>query len=470
MSAVLDNLNTFLIRKRAMQLKNLRALTMSQLYPTLSMSGSLAIQTQGRNDGSITTTLTPDPLAELRDPLVTLANTFSRYAQTQKTYADDLGSTRTSNAGSANVLERQVSRAIAQVLGRAPGNSPEGFVRTINDVFPTQKDGKVSLTPSRSAVSLYGQSDASQNGYTSSATSGAMSAGLIGQLSAEQATLYRQASIIAADALKVLQGLQSFVPEAEADKVEALKALVGDEINRLVEEFGRVDEPRSQRVETYFNQLRGPNGHLPQLGDRAFLNRRRVVPTTLDDEAQIAGYDLLVNYVRILREVWDNYRGKSQSSKSLRYPEFSLRLSRASVLLPVITEGNNNFMSALDSIGFTETERRSSASRFTSLGDDPNLPLPDLTLNDFTEWVDRFSSLEGPQYLADSGQYGLEFVTAQADSIFWVLLPILSFTKTVPTLNLNGLPIVAQALTHERVSWALDDLMNQLKALADLAA
>jgi hypothetical protein len=467
MSAVLDNLNTFLIRRRATQLKNLRALTMSQLYPSLSMSRALTITGPGGAENS--TTITPDPFTELRDPLLTLANTFSRYAQTQKTYADDLGSTRTSSSGSANLLERQVSRAIAQVLGRAPGNSPEGFVRAINDVFPTQKDGKVSLTPSRSAVSLYGQSDASQNGYTS-ATSGAMSAGLIGQLSAEQATLYRQASIIAADALKVLQGLQPFVPEAEADKVEALKALVRDEINSLVEELGRVDESRPQRVETYFSQLRGPNGHLLQLGDRAFLTRRRVVPTTLDDEAQIAGYDLLVNYMRILREIWDNYRGKSQSSKSLRYPEFSLRLSRASVLLPVIAEGNNNFMSALDSIGFTETERRSSASRFTSLGDDPNLPLPDLTLNDFTEWVERFSSLEGPQYLADSGQYGLEFVTSQADSIFWVLLPILSFTKTAPTPNLNGRPIVAQALTHERVSWALDDLMNQLKALADLAA
>jgi hypothetical protein len=98
------------------------------------------------------------------------------------------------------------------------------------------------------------------------------------------------------------------------------------------------------------------------------------------------------------------------------------------------------------------------------------LILPDLTVNDVNEWVDRFASLEGPQYLADSGQYGLEFVTDQADRIFWVLVPVLAFTKTQPTLNLNGQPIVVQALNHERVSWALGDLANQLKALADLAA
>jgi hypothetical protein len=80
-------------------------------------------------------------------------------------------------------------------------------------------------------------------------------------------------------------------------------------------------------------------------------------------------------------------------------------------LLPTIAEGNNNFMAALDSIGFTETERRSSASRFTSLGNDPKLALPDLTVNDLNEWIDRFASLEAPRYLADSGQYGLESVT-----------------------------------------------------------
>lgn len=452
MPLVIDNLSTFLIRQRAAQLKNLRSVVMKQLYPALP--NNLAVGSPPIN---------PPTIGE--QAVVQLANTFSRYAQTQTTYVDEAGTSRPSTSNSTNLLERQVSRAIAQVLGRAPGSSPESFMRAVSDVFPTQKNGKISLTPARSAVSLYSQSNAAENGY-SPAMNGAMSAGLVGQLSADQATLYRQATTVAADALKVLAGLQPFVPEAEIDKVEALRSLVGDEINSLVEEFGRVDEPRSQRVDNYFTQLRGPNGHLLQLGDRAFLTRSRVVPTTLEDEAQIAGYDLLVNYVGILKDIWDSFRGK----KSLQYPEFSLRLSRASVLLPTIAEGNNNFMAALDSIGFTETERRSSASRFSDLGNDPNLPLPDLTVADLNEWIDRFASLEAPRYLADSGQYGLESVTDQADSIFQVLVPILAFTKTQPTLNLNGQPIIIQALKHERVSWALDDLFNQLKSLADLAA
>jgi hypothetical protein len=451
MVAILDNLSTVLVRQRAVQLKTMRALVMTQLFPTLEGGAGFGFGS-GYGNESVT-----------EQAVVQLANTFSRYAQNQTTYVDEAGPSRPSGPGNGNVLERQVSRAIAQVLGRAPGSSPESFIRAINDVFPTQKDGQVSLTPSRSAVSMYGQTnDPSMNG--------AITAGLVGQLSADQATLYRQATVVATDALKVLQGLHPFVPEADLDKVNALRALVAAEINNLVEEFGRVDEPRAPRVVNYFDQLRGVNGHLQQFGDRAFLDQRRVVPTTLDDEAQVAGYDLLVNYVRILREIWDNFQGSAQSAKSLRFPEFSLRLSRASVLLPVIAEGNQNFMSALDSIGFTETVRRSSASRFTTLGNDPQLRPPDMTVSDLNEWFDRFASLEGPRYLADSGQYGLEFVTDQADRLFWVLVPILAFIKTQLTLNLGGQPILVQALNHERVRWSLDDLVNQLKALADLAA
>jgi hypothetical protein len=440
--------NIFLVRQRAKQLKSWRELVMSQLYPA----------------GAIT----PPPAAAdpvVREAVVTLANTFSRYAQTQKTSYEDLRPTRTSATSTTNLLERQVSNAIAQVLGRSPGSSPTSFISALKDAFPTSNDGKVSFTPSRSAVSLY-----SQNGYTPTMT-GEMSAGLVGQLSAEQAALYRQASVIVADAIKVLAGLQPFVPEAEMDKVDALRAMIQSEIKMLVDEFGRIDEPRADRVNTYFNQLKGSNGHLTQFGERAFLDRRLAIPTTVEDEAQIAGFELLKNYVGILSNIWNNYQGTASSPKSLNYPEFSLRLSRASVLLPVIAEGNANFMSALDSIGFTETERRSSASRFTTLGkSQPGLPLPDITVNDLNEWIDRFASLEGPANLADSGQYGLEFVTDQAHDLFKVFVPIVAFIRTTNQSNLNRLPIVAQALLHERVSWALDDLNNQLNALADLAA
>lgn len=443
MAAIIDQANTALVLSRARQRKSLRGLVMSQLYPTT------------------TTNTSTDPVlgyGQVRDPLTTLANTFSRYAQTQQT-AYETGANHTSATGSTNLMERQVSQAIAQVLGRSPGRNPDSFVSALRDAFPCNGNGKITFTPSRSTVSLY-----SQNGnYTAN---GSIAAGLMGQLSSEQAALYRQASIVAGDALRVLEGLHPFVPDAELDRVEALRKLVQTEIKSLVDEFGRIDEPRPQRVDNYFNQLNGANGHLFQMGDRAFLDRRSAAPATIDDEAQIAGYELLKNYVTILKNIWDTY---NKPAKSTAFPLFSERLSRASVLLPVIAEGNINFMSALDSIGFTENERRSSASKFTTLGTgEPELP--DITVSDLNEWIDRFASMEAPSILADSGQYGLQFVTEQADSIFWTIVPILTFTKTALALKLSRNPIVAQALEHERVTWAFDDLVNQLNALADLSA
>jgi hypothetical protein len=447
MAATIDRVNTLLVLTQARQRKSLRALVMSQLYSNSTSGSSLTY-------------------GQTRDPLTTLANTFSRYAQTQQT-AYETGASCTSATGGNNLMERQVSQAIAQVLGRAPGRNPDSFVSALRDAFPSNSNGKITFTPARSTVSLYSQ-NGSQNGsqignYTANSS---IAAGLMGQLSSEQATLYRQASIIATDALKVLDGLRPFIPDAELDRVEALRMLVRTELKSLLDEFGRIDEPRAQRVETYFNQMIGANGHLFQFGDRAFLDRRSGAPATIDDEAQIAGYELLKNYASILRNIWDNY---NKPAKSTAFPLFSERLSRASVLLPVIAEGNSNFMSALDSIGFTENERRSSASKFTTLG--TGLPeLPDITVNDLNEWIDRFASMEAPSVLADSGQYGLQFVTEQADSIFWTIVPILAFTKTAVTLRLSSNPIVAQALEHERVTWALDDLVNQLNALADLSA
>ena len=465
MVATIDRTNTRMVRRRSTQLKHLRALVMSQLYPTntLNVNGN-----QGNRP----------------DPLVTLANTFSRYAQTQQTaYETALTRSNTFNSrdsagsnGSASTMEQQVVNAISQILGRDTGSSSDSFLKALDTVFPTKSDGKVSFTPAsppkKDSVAPYidqipGHQNVNQNGKTTELNlNGTSTAGLAGIFSAEQVTLYRQVSTIATDAFKVLADLQPFVPEAEKDRVEALRALVRSEMKSLVEEFGRLDEPRSQRVETYFEQLVGPNGHLFQFGERAFFDVRFETPATFDDEAQLAGFELLKNYVRLMREAWNNYKPKRNS---VNYPLFSERLSRASVLLPVIAEGNRNLMAAMDSVGFTENERRSSATKFTTLGvGEPELP--DITINDLNEWIGRFAASDGPSVLSDSGQYGLEFVTDQADSIFWTVVPILAFTKTAQTLNLNSMPIVAQVLVHERVSWAFDDLLNQFKALADLGA
>ncbi len=389
------------------------------------------------------------------------------------------------------MLERQVQRAMSSVLGRGPGNRDDGFGSALIDTFPTMQNGKVTFVPARGSVQLSGVfSDGDAAGAS------AISAGVLGQISAEQATLSRQSSLIVGDARKVLASLTPFAPQAETDIVESLRSLAASSLTRLDDEFRRVDEPRGALVEDYFRALMGDydgttiktvGGQLARLGRAALLDRTLSSPATLDDEAQIAGFDLLLSYAKLLYAAWQEFDA-DDGADTLGFPNFSERLARSSTLLSVIAQGNENFTAAMDAIGFAETERRSSAVRLRDIanfdelpkftiplsgggGPGPALPaltLPDLTVYDLTDWIDRLAAIEGPRVLADSGQYGLSFVTLQADTLFWQILPILAYTKS-SSVDLNASQFLVQVLTHERVSWALDDLLTQLNALANLA-
>lgn len=419
--------------------------------------------------------------------LAQIAQVLSRTATNEPT-AYENGAVSTSATGTASLLTRQVERALTQVLGRAPGRGSDGFIKALNGAFPTAANGQVMFTPARSVVSLY-----SPNGAGNQFISGTNGTGLTGQLSVEQANLYRQTSIIATDALRVLEGLQPFDPTADIDAVEALRSLIRAQINSLIEEFGRLDKPRPDRVNVYITTL---TNHLNQLGARARLGNTEGgegetsddagFPVTADDEAQVAALELLRNYVKTLQDIWARFPGISQSEQvSGRYSE---RLSRASILLPVITDSNASFKAAMDSIGFTESERRSDVALFTSLGptirppeDNPlkfslsinndvnpaigPVSLPNITMNDFNEWVDRFTTIEAPSILATSGRFGLDFVTDQADTLFWVIGFVLDYI----TSDANGPKerLLEKILKFDRVKQSLTELLFQLDTLAD---
>jgi len=448
---------------RAGQLKSLRAGLLKQLFSKARLVDPNP-QTQAIND---------------------IANSFSRYAAYQQT-AFDSGASRSSSSNDASSMERVVQRAFNQVLGGATGRGPNSFMNALNGAFPTiatSEGRQVAFTPARSVVSLY-RSDGStnganpMNGYRTGTTS---ADGYAGTISARQANLYRQASVIAGDALRVLNGLTPFVPEAESDQVDALRALISSEINSLVEEFGRVDEPRNERVLAYFSAL---NLHVRGFGRRAFLDDPERA-ASVDDETQVAGFELLKSYARGLREAWNTFFNVDRSSKSFSLSE---RMERANILLPIVAQVNVDFEAAMDSVGFTESERRSLAAKFNTLSGFNVSPLlqfkgdldiaqsgsfatslPDITVYDLTEWVDRFANLEGPGMLAESGLYGLDFVTDQADRLFWVIAPVIAILETDEVDLASDSSSLEQSLSNERVRFSLNNLLVQLNTLADLS-
>jgi len=425
-----------------------------------------------KRDAMMRSLYMPDVVPVTGDPqLGYIAGVLSRFAGTQQTVFDS-GASTSGTSNSVNLLERQVQKAISQVMGRS-ASSPDTFISALNDTFPANRNGKIVSTPARSVISLFGSQP---QGTALSA------AGLSGQISIEQANLYRQASIIVNDAVLVMQGIEPFSPLVDLTQLETLRSLIIAEIQTLLDEFGRVDEPRTERVEAYLSALRGvgvsaKGGHLTEFGRIGLLDRNfgAATPATLADEAQIAAYELMQSYAASLADIWNRFKPELDAAGS---PLFSERVSRASLLLSVINEGNQNWMAAMDSIGFTENERRSKATKlsllqgFTAIlpGSGLDLGLPDMTVNDLNEWLDRYSNLEGPTMMTDSGLYGLEFITDQADQLFWTVAGIVGFVKTSDTSSATSKPVLVQAMLHERVSWALDDILNQLKSLADLAA
>jgi hypothetical protein len=465
---------------RALLFCSLRAAVLDQLYPTKSTAPILGKKRKGIQERT-------------NQILNDLTSSFSRFAGNQQT-AFDNGASRSSAGSTGSMLEKQVERAFTQVLGRSPGYSSDSFMNALTGTFPATTDGRqVSFTPTRSVISLYSANGSSygSGSYGLNAYSNGSSSFVVGQLSTKQATLYRQASLVAGDALKVLAGLTSFLPEADVEEVEALRSLIQSEISTLIDEFGRVDEPRDTRVEDYLNALKV---NVTEFGRRALLDNPRKV-TTVNDEAQVAGFFLLKEYAAILRTVWDNYNTSERPITSFSLSE---QVERANVVLPIIGQSNVDFEDALDSVGFGESEQRSRAARFNTLkiksfpssylnnqrltgsskvvvvtppakAINPNSGIPDITVRDLAEWLDRFANIEGPSMLTDSGQFGLNFVTDQADSLFWTLVPIIAVLQTTESVNPTGGLMLRQVLSNERVRWALDNILEQLNVLANLA-
>jgi hypothetical protein len=440
-----------LARTRARQLKITREGVLAELFVPPTPTGTPDANTPILND---------------------IANSFSRFAAYQQT-AFDSGAARSSSSNDANMMSKRIQSVINQVLGRGTTGG-SSFIAALNSAFPSTmtSDGpQVITTPSRSMVTLYQPGD-SANGVHSPGSNGSgivAANGYPGTISARQAILYREASILANDGLRVLASLYPFVPEAELDQVESLRALINAEINSLVVEFGRVDEPRKERVLAYFSALRT---HLNDFGRRAFLDRS-IQPTTVEDEAQLAGFELLKSYARTLREAWNTFSDFITSPSRF---SLSRLVEYANILLPVVAQVNNDFEAAMDSVDFPETERRSIASRFTRLAallPLPSLPIPpgtlsDITVYDLTEWIGRYASTEGPAILADSGQYGLDFISDQANQLFWVIAPVAAIIEFNANNNVANSLMLVQVLSNERVHFALNSLLSQLNELASL--
>ncbi|MDM9580114.1 hypothetical protein [Nostoc sp. GT001] len=461
----------------AQQSKALRTGLMAQLY------GISPFYAPGNDSGNRGNLLISDFLGA-----------FKRYAGNQQT-AYDSGSIQSSSTNTSNQWERVVDRAINRALGKSPGQGGNNFVNALNAAFPQNGYGQAAIIVIANNTNNLGSNE------------------LLTEVSTEQAILYRQVNTNMADALKVLAEIQYFSPKVDKESVEALRELIRGRILFLVEEFRRADEPRANLVKFYLYSL---DEYTTEFGRKASLNNPNL-GVTIEDEEQTTKYRLLKSYITNLSQAWTTYykRERSELGNSL-----SIRVDRARVLLPIVAQANLDFSNSLESVGLSENERRSRASLFSAIDIPPILPqnqvqspsssrrssssesntslmlrsnqvqsqssgsfssqslpildpayiaswLPKLTVSDLIDWLDKYANIEAPSALDST--YGIDFVTDQADRLFWTIAPVVAHIKFIPT-NPSGSSTLKQILSNERVTWALDNILSQLNALADQAA
>lgn len=464
---------TSVLRGRANRSRMLRKSFLQQLYPVFSGRASL----RNLND--------PQGLAavglQTASDVVGVLNRVAGSIQT----TNEAGGGRSSGIGSNGAAYgRQVERALAQVLGRAPGRDANSFLGALRETFPVVAYGKeIDRTPMRGALGL-----GSSSTYVTSS-------GLGGQLSAPQAALYREGQLVVGDAVRMLNSLTAYAPNTDPDQVESLRMRIRAQLESIVDEFGRLDEPRPSKVTGTLTSL---SLHLAEFGRRASLTSCDDIVTP-SDESQSVGLRLLQNYVVALRAAWERYQHSTSGESSGVCASLSQRLERARILLPIIHQGTVDLENAFDSLGFSAAERRSSAVRFSRLHESPvfTLPefkgdervlgarlngdtggrtdtaltvfLPDLTVSDLTDWLDRFATIDGPAALGDSGVYGLNSVADEANRLFWTVAPVVGYIRTTTPGNLVDRSVLGAVLAHERVGWALDNALAQLDTLADQA-
>jgi hypothetical protein len=213
-------------------------------------------------------------------------------------------------APEATPIGQIAASAISDELGWKPkAGDAQGFAGTLAQAFhPTEVEGHVDAkwAPRTYAV----QTD------------------LSGGITGAQASIYSRAQVALDQCLPLLDGLYALDPEAVAEDVAALKAVISTQLSELVDELGFLGGPRIARVNQYFLLLLGGNSYptdpFPEPGSPLPLTVPDQVGGTLgnlrkslglsftnddlvnsvEDEEDLSNFRIVSDYVTSLAQTW----------------------------------------------------------------------------------------------------------------------------------------------------------------------
>jgi hypothetical protein len=343
----------------------------------------------------------------------------------------------TAGAGYGQVVDQ----AMRDVLGWRPGGDLSGFQAALSGAFQlSEKDGHT-------------QWKWQQRGYAVQADMGA--------LTGAQASIYARATSALDQVQPLVAGLTSLNPALfpEQDR-EAMRTIVGAELQELVTELALEGGPRIQRVDELFGLLLGENprsrdlnpdvvqGHLGELRRRFALTADWI--ETVDDERVTTNFRVIVEQVLALRASWNSDRALLSAVDSrTSLGTILIRLSRG---LEAVVESIGDVTFAMDSVYVDAAQRQVIELEFG--------PDSSLLLSDLLDWVLKASRDEGPRLIQDAGKDGVRAFAP-------VLRKLRHLIKETRLVTQD--PRLPAGLRTPRVKRALQVLHDQMREAARLA-
>ena len=337
-----------------------------------------------------------------------------------------------------------VEAAIRDVLSwRIRGADPKGFVAALKQSFTL------------SEVEGHTVWQWNQRSYSAQPDMGA--------ITGAQASVYARAKDALDQSLPLLDGLYPLLPDFDPQDTDAIRAIVRSELIELVSEIGVEGGPRLQRVNGLFDLLLGgPRatnsfsgaasslaqvaGQLGTLRDRFGMDPALV--NTIDEEQNLTNFLILVDYVQGLHQSWTTFFDKNEVFLGTQL----VLLSRA---MAVVAESVQETYFAMDSVFMGPAERQTT-KLFILNG-------RRFSVADLLDWVDRFSSVEGPQLITDAGKDGVETFVATARQLHGL---VGQAVKLAQQPGPNPIP----AFHTARVRRTLEELNRFVGEMVNLAA
>jgi hypothetical protein len=351
-------------------------------------------------------------------------------------------------------LGQTVTQAVSDVLGwKIKPDDPKGFVGALTASFTcddVEGHTRCIWTPRTYAV----QTD------------------LSGGITGAQASLYSRAQDALNQSLPLLDGLYPLDPEADPENIAALKGVARSQLTELVNELGLAGGPRVSRVNQYFQLLlQDPGtafpppppfvtdpdqikGTLGSLRDELGLNfTTQDFVNTVQDEQDLSNFRILSDYVTSLAQSWiNNLRFFGLNTAT---PFFGTQLVLLSRQLSVVAESVDEVRFTLDSVFIGPAERQTLALQFDP-SDQP------LFAEDLFNWIQSFTTEEGPRLIQDGGKFGVHF------SFLPIAQQLQHLVKSVqdPNPRNRGLPPGFHTFRVQRSLKQLGDELDELVALA----